>query len=76
MRKEEFVQANTTNWGDPGLVSSGELSATKRSLSYESYLNYRIWASTRLLQKKIHKNCPKNVKGNKSVLSPQSIKEK
>ena len=36
VRKEEFVQDNLANWGDPGLVSWGELSAKKRSLSYES----------------------------------------
>ena len=51
VRKEEFVQDNIANWGDPGLVSWGELSATKRSLSYESYLNYSICALPRLLRK-------------------------
>ena len=43
VRKEEFVQDNIANWGDPGLVSWGELSATKRLLSYESYLVYVLW---------------------------------
>ena len=33
VRREEFVQDNIANWGDPGLVSWGELSATKRLLS-------------------------------------------
>ena len=51
VRKEEFVQDNIANWGDPGLVSWGELSATKRLLSYESYVNYSICALTRLLRK-------------------------
>ena len=51
VRKEEFVQDNIANWGDPGLVSWGELPATKRWLSYESYLNYSICALTRLLRK-------------------------
>ena len=33
VRREEFVQDNIANWGDPGLVSWGELSAAKRLLS-------------------------------------------
>ena len=48
VRKEEFVQDNIADWGDPGLVSWGELSATKRSSSYDSYLNYSICALAQL----------------------------
>ena len=33
VRREEFVQDNIANWGDPGLVSWGELSVTKCLLS-------------------------------------------
>ena len=33
VREEEFVQDIIADWGDPGLVSWGELAATKRSLS-------------------------------------------
>ena len=51
VRKEEVVQDNIANWGDPGLVSWGELSTTKRSLSCESYLNYSTCALTWLLRK-------------------------
>ena len=54
VRQKEFVQDNIADWGDPGLVSWGELSVTKRSLTYESYLNYSICALTRLLRKLIH----------------------
>ena len=51
MRKEEFAHDNIANSRDPGLMPCGEFSATKRSLSYESHLNYSICALTRLLRK-------------------------
>ena len=46
VRKEEFAQDNIAKWGDPELVSGAKFSATTRSLSYESYLNYSICALT------------------------------
>ena len=52
VRKEEFAHGNIVNSRDPGLVPWGEFSATKRSLYYESHLNYSICALTRLYENK------------------------